>query len=231
MRPRISYLLGVGLVLLAASVGVGGPPPVRPGPYLHPKLKAKEIKIQKVALLPSIVTMTKQGVKGSEGMSTEEDQSSSQLSSRVSADLTSSGLSVQTPFTEADLKGNDELKYALADVQKKYDEVAPQIYRKPKDVRKGRFSLGDMVAVLNSKGDADALVITRSVGVKLTKGKGMLTGGLIGLAASKSASFTTYVVLVDAKNGDVLFLDEFLTSGIPKDKTFDKSFKKITAPK
>jgi hypothetical protein len=51
------------------------------------------------------------------------------------------------------------------------------------------------------------------------------------LAASKNASFTTHVVLVDAKNGDVLFLDAFLTSGIPKDKMFDKSFKKITAPK
>ena len=231
MRPRISYLLAVGLLLLAASVGAGKQTPVRPGPYLHPKLKAKEIKIQKVLVLPPIVTMTKQGVKGSEGMSKEEDEASSGLASRVSADLTSSGLSVEAPFTEEALKGNDELKYALADVQKKYDELAPKLYRKPKDVRKARFSLGDMVAVLNSKGNADALVIVRSEGVKLTKGKGMLTGGLIGLAAAKSATFTTDIVLVDAKNGDVLFLDGFVTSGIPKDKTFDKSFRKITAPK
>ena len=231
MRPRTRYLLAVGLLLLAASVGVGNQAPVRPGPYLHPKLKAKEVNIQKVVVLPSIVTMTKQGVRGAEGMSKEEDEAANGLDSRVSADLTSSGLAVEAPFTEGALKGNDELKYALADVQKKFDELAPKLYKKPKDVRKGRFSLGDMVAVLNSKGNADALVIIRSQGVKVTKGKGMLTGGLVGLAASKNATFTTDVVLVDAKNGDVLFLDGFITSGIPKDKTFDKSFRKITAPK
>ncbi|MDR3677136.1 MAG: hypothetical protein P4N24_16720 [Acidobacteriota bacterium] len=231
MRPRIVYLLAVGLLLLAALAVAGNQTPVRPGPYLHPKVKAKEIKIQKVVALPPIVSMTKQGVKGSEGMSKEEDEASVGFASRVSADLTSSGLSVEAPFTEEALKGNDELKYALADVQKKYDELAPKLYRKPKDVRKARFSLGDMVAVLNSKGTADALVIVRSQGVKMTKGKGMLTGGLIGLATTKNPTFTTYVVIVDAKNGDVLYLDEFLTSGIPKDKVFDKSFKKFVAPK
>ena len=232
MRPRITYLLVVGALLLTASMGTGAQTPVRPGPYLHPKLKAKEVKVRTVVVLPpAIVTMTKQGVKGSEGMGNEEDQATNDLSSLVASDLSKTGLSVESPFTEAALKDNNDLKYALADVQKKYDEVAPQLYRKPKDVKKGRFTLGDMVSVLNSKGNADALVIIRSEGVKLTKGKGMMTGGLIGLAASKKATFTTDVVVVDAKTGDVLYFDCFVSGGMPKDKLFEKSFKKITAPK
>lgn len=225
MRPRFCYLLAVVLLLFAATAQ--GAESV----FLHPKLKAKEVNVKALVVLPSMVTMTKQGVKGSEGMAKEEDATTDQLTSAVTADLKESGLSAEAPFTEAALNSNNELKYAVADVQKKFDEIAPQLYRKPKDVKKGRFTLGDMVAVLNSKGNTDALVIIRSAGVKITKGKGMLTGGLVGLAASKNATFTTHVVLVDAKTGDVLFLGIYITSGIPKDKAFEKSFKKILNPK
>ncbi len=153
------------------------------------------------------------------------------LASSVSAALTKSGLSVETPFTEEALKNNNELKYAVADVQRKFDEIAPQLYGKPKDVRKGRFSLGDMVAVLNSKGTADALVIIRSDAQKQTKGRSFMTGGLVGMALSGSATFVSRVVLVDAKNGDILFLGNYISSGIPKETLFEKSFRSISAAK
>jgi len=182
-------------------------------------------------VLPCIVQVTKQGVKGSEGMGKEGEDATTALASAVTGDLTRSGLTATTPFTEEALKDNNDLRYAVADVQRKYDEVAPQIYRKPKDIRKGRFTLGDMVAVLNSKGDADALVIVHADGVKQTKGKGALSGGLVGLAMSGGVYYTTRVVLVDAKSGDVLFMDNFVTNGIPKDKVFEKSFKRISEPK
>jgi len=115
----------------------------------------------------------------------------------------------------------------VADVQKRFDDIAPKLYKKPKDVRKGRFSLGDQVAVLNSKGAEDALVIVRSEGLKETKGKSFMTGGLVGMALSKNATFRTHVAVVDAKNGDILFLGEYISSGLPKDKLFEKSFKSL----
>jgi hypothetical protein len=223
MRPKISYLLVAGLLLLAA--------PAQGYEFLHPKLKAKEVNVRTVVVLPSIVKMTKQGVKGAEGMAKEEEEATSALASGVAAALTKSGLSVETPFTEEALNNNNELKYALADVQRKFDEIAPQLYRKPKDVRKGRFSLGDMVAVLNSKGSADALVIVRADAQKQTKGRSFMTGGLAGMAFSGSATFITHVVLVDAKNGDILFLGNYISRGIPKDKAFEKGFQSISAPK
>jgi hypothetical protein len=231
MRLKITFLLGIGLLLLAASAVAANQAPVRPGPFLNPKLKAKEVSIRKVVVLPCIVEVTKQGVKGQEGMAQQGEDATNALATAVAGDLAKSGLAVETPFTDEALKNNNDLKYAVSDVQRKYDEIAPQMYRKPKDIRKGRFSLTDMVAVLNSKGDADALVFVHSDGVKLTKGKGALSGGLVGLAMSGSTSYTTRVVLADAKNGDILFMDNFMTSGLPKDKVFVKSFQKLTKTK
>ena len=224
MIRRISYLLTAAHLIFSASVK---------GQYviLGPKLKSQEVKVHNLYVLPPIVNMTKQGVKGSEGMGKEEEDAAGTVGTSVSAALKATGLTAETPFTEDALKDNNDLKYAVADVQKKFDEIAPQLYKKPKDVRKGRFTLGDMVAALNSKGTADALVMVRSDGVKQTKGKAFMSGGLVGMATSGKATFTTRVALVDAKSGDILYLCTYITSGLPSDKAFDKSFKKIVAPK
>ena len=146
--------------------------------------------------------------------------------------MTNRGLKVESPFTEEALKDNDELKYAVADVQKRFDEIAGELYKKHKDIRKGRFTLGDSVAVLNTTGTAQALVILRSTGVQLTKGKAYMSGGLLGMAlGSKKPTYQSRVALVDAKNGDILFLGEYTTDGLPKDKTYDKSFQNIPVGK
>ena len=231
MNRKISWLLALGLLLLIASTSVGTQAPVRPVSYLHPRLKAKEVKVRTVLLLPPIVTETKQGVKGSEGMAKEEDDATNALAAQIANDLKEAALRLirHSPRRRSRIITNSSMPSPTC--KRSIDEIGPQINRKPKDVRKGRFTLGDMVAVLNSKGSADALVFVRSNGVKLTKGKGMMTGGLVGLAASGKPTFTTTVTVVDARSGDVLFLDGFITSGLPKDKVFDKSFKKITAPK
>ncbi|MBZ5671805.1 MAG: hypothetical protein LAO04_19020 [Acidobacteriia bacterium] len=223
MTRRISYMLVV-ILLISSALATAVE-------FLHPKLKGKEISIRNVVVLPPIVKMTKQGVKGAEGMAKEEEEAAGTIASGVTAGLTGSGLSVESPFTEEALRDNNELKYAVADVQRKFDEIAPQLYKKPKDIRKGRFSLGDMVAVLNSKGTADALVIIRSDGQKQTKGKAFMTGGLVGMATSGKATFISRVALVDAKNGDILYLANYITSGIPNNKAFDKSFRSLSAPK
>jgi hypothetical protein len=195
--------------------------------FIHPKLKSNEFLVKSVIVLPAMVEMSKQGVKGAEGMGAEADQASTDIGASVSAALNERGMEVANPFSEDALKENSDLKYALADVQRKFDEVAKQLYKKPKDVRKGRFTLGDSVAVLNTTGKADALVFIRSKGVKQTKGKGFMTGGVIGLATSGNATFVSWVALVDAKTGDILFLSDFLSSGLPKAKLYEKTLQKI----
>jgi hypothetical protein len=221
IRTMGSFLAGVLLLAVAA----------RAGDVVHPRLK-EELQIQSVTMLPPVVELAKAGVKGSEGMGKEAEQASAEFASGVSTALVNRGLKVESPFTEDALKNNDELKYAVADVQKRFDEIADQLYKKHKDIRKGRFSLGDSVALLNTTGTSQALVILRSSGVQLTKGKAFMSGGLLGMAiGSKQPMYQTRVALVDAKNGDILFLGEYQTNGLPKDKTYEKSFQNIPVAK
>jgi len=195
--------------------------------FIHPKLKAREVTIRSVMVLPAHVDMAKHGVKGTEGMGQEADEAAAQLVFEVSKALTNRGLSVEKPFTEDALKDNDELRTAMADVQQRFDEIERQLFKKEKDIRKGRFTLGDSVAILNAKGTTDALVIVRSTGNKETKGKAFMTGGLLGMAMSGDAMFRSRVALVDAKTGDILFMGDYISKGLPKDKTYEKSFKNI----
>ena len=60
-------------------------------------------------------------------------------------------------------------------MQRQFDEIAPKIFAKKNDIKQGRFTVGDGVAVLNSKGDLDALVLVRAVGSQETTGKAIMT--------------------------------------------------------
>lgn len=208
-------------------VGLAAAPYVVAKDYLHPKLKAKEVSIRKILLLPADVDIAKHGVKGTEGMGKESEEAEAAFARSAAAALTKIGFSVEAPFTEEALREHDELRYAVSDVQKKFDAIAPQLFKKRKDLTKGRFSIGDSVANLNTKGDADALLIVRALGSKQTKGKAFMTGGLAGMAMSGTPTLRSRVALVDCRSGDILFLADVLTRGLPKDKTFEKSFSKI----
>ena len=97
----------------------------------------------------------------------------------------------------------------MADLQARYDALLPKIAKKRKDVKKGRFSLGDEVLNLNLDKSADAIVFIRGQGQKLTKGKTaftLLVGGL-------PAYLQLTIGVVDAHTGEVLVFTNPLTRG------------------
>src|SRR5437879_13845635 len=105
--------------------------------------------------------------------------------------------------------GNTQRKYTVADTQTKFDELLPKVMKKRKDVKKGRFSLGDEVLNLNLDKSADAIVFIRGQGQKLTKGKTaftLLVGGL-------PAYLQLTIGVVDAHTGEVLVFTNPLTRG------------------
>ncbi len=210
--------------LLVTAVSQGGE-------YLHPKLKAKELRLKTIYLLPPDVEIAKHGVKGQEGMGKEAEEASASFAAAIASGLTSAGFSPVAPFTEEALKDQTELKYAVADVQRKFDQIAPQLYKKKKDVAKGRFTLGDSVATLNSAGKADALLILRAEGRKNTKGKGFMAGGVLGMALSGAVIYASKVAVVDARTGDIVFFGDYFGRGIPKDSKFADSFRKMAPRK
>jgi hypothetical protein len=227
MKKQLSVLFAVWILALVVPAGAFAQRDTE-HTYFHPKLQGKEIYVNRFVILPPTVQISKQGVKGQESMGEESEKATATFAIEVAAALTDRGGSVQTPFTEEALKASDKLRSALADVQRQFDEVATKVVAKKKDVKKGRFSVGDGVAILNTNGDADALVVVRAVGSQDTATKAFMRGGLIGMAMTHGkVQYRSRVALVDAKNGDILFLGDYTSWGSPGTKLLEKSFKKL----
>lgn len=116
---------------------------------------------------------------------------------------------VPSPYTKEALSQNEEVKYALADVQKLFDAILPQIAKKPKDIRKGRFTMGDEVAKFGA--GADAILFVRAFGQLSTGGKktfAILVGG-----PGAFDLYTVDTVMVDSKTGNVLYYARNFSTG------------------
>jgi hypothetical protein len=179
--------------------------------YLHPKISSKEITIRNVVILPPKVQIVRQSMKGPEGMAAESEA----LSVRVTQLLTEALAAKHVTAWSGVLAAGDSQKaYVIADIQSRYEALLPMISKKPKDVKKGRFTLGDEVLNLNLAKTADAIVFVRGEGQKLTKGKSAfsiltlslnlpymkLTIGIVDARTGEVLLFTTPVAVADVTN-------------------------------
>src|SRR5260370_13380314 len=199
MKPKFIFLA------LFVFVEVG---PIH-GQYVEPKISAKQIQIRKVVMLPAKVDIVRQSMKGPEGMAAESDLLSTRVSQLTSEALAAKHIAVLTGAMPGTSEGDAQQKYTVADIQARYDALLPKIAKKRKDVKKGRFSLGDEVLNLSLDKNADAIVFIRGQGQKLTKGKtafSLLVGGV-------PAYLRVTIGFVDARTGDVLVFTAPLTRG------------------
>jgi hypothetical protein len=221
----ISLLLLLSLLLLTQGSAKAQ--------YLHPKLANKQQVVRNVVILPSKVDIVKQGVKGSESMIEESEKISNAVNELVAVVLKKKIINViKTAFTNQTVENGPDQKYVLADIQGRYDALLPKLVKKPKDVKKGRFSLGDEILSLNVDKSADAIIFIRGQGTKLTKGK-QVFAILNPLSFSFPYVFIT-IGIVDARTGEVLAFAKPLALGdvIGKgakvlNKPITKSLKKI----
>ncbi|MBI3894818.1 MAG: hypothetical protein HY313_02695 [Acidobacteria bacterium] len=196
------------------------------GEYAHPKLKSKEKTVRSLVVLPVKAEVTKSGVKGAEPMMQESQELTVQLASAIAEALKGEGFDVlENAFSEEAINGNPELQGMLTEFQTRYDTLAPQLYKKPKDVTKGRFSLGDEVTDLKVSDSVEALIILRASAVETTKAKGFLSGGLGGLIRS-GRSTEYYLTVVDSHSGEILFFANG-TAGDDVKKGISKSLRKL----
>jgi hypothetical protein len=172
--------------------------------YEHPDLKSGKKIIKNIVVLPPSASLMKSGMKGNEPLVAESQALELGLSSIVRETLSAKGCNiVQDAFSPAALDQNPELKYALSDLQTRYDKMQVLLNKKPKDVRAGRYSLGDEVANFSPSSSADALVFVRAKGFVTTAGKKafiVLTG--MGVAYNHVA---LDISIVDAQSGAVLY--------------------------
>jgi hypothetical protein len=173
------------------------------GQFEHPDLKGGKTVVKRVMILPPNVKIVKSGVKGNEEMSEESRLIENALPSLITSVLQEHQCAVDDKALAADaLQKDPDLSYAVADLQKRFDEMFAQLAKKPKDVRKGRFTMGDEVAKLNPGGAIDAMVFVRGYGQVNTGGKVFLSA-LAGASAYNSSVY--HIVVVDARSGAVLY--------------------------
>lgn len=221
-----------GFIALAAALVCGLPAAAQ---FEHPDLKSGKKVVRTVLVLPPQVSVNKIGMKGGEGLIDESRQVETALPAMVNKALESKGLKpLEDPFSPAALENNSELKYAVADVQTQFDTLLEQVEKKPKDVRKARFSMGDVVTKLNPEGAADAVVFVRGRGTISTGGKKTFAI-LVGGPGAVDAIYLTLTV-VDGRTGAVLFhTRSFATGNFVKEpgklaKPILNSFKKFIGP-
>jgi hypothetical protein len=232
MRPKLLFL--VLFVVFAGLI-----PDTLRAQYLHPKVSGKEISIRSVVVLPARVEIVKQSMRGPEGMAAESDLLSVRVTQLIIEALAAKHViaftSLSTNAPDSSPNSSDDAvtqkKYLVSDFQSRYDALLPKIMKKPKDVKKARFSLGDEVLNLNLDKSTDAVIFVRGHGQRLTKGK---TAFSI-LTFSLDVPYLVLTIgIVDAHTGEVLvyanpvaIADATSENDKPLRKAIEKSLKKL----
>lgn len=199
-----------GLLLRELRLGLAGVfallifPGVLSAQYEHQDLKNGKKVIKKLLVLPPEANLVKSGMKGAEPLPAESHTMEIGLSAEVAQTLSEKGFTVlPDAFSEDVLAQHSDLKYEISDLQARYDKLRILIQKKPKDVRTGRFTLGDEVADLAPGADADALVFVRAEGVVPTTG---LKTFVVVTGMGFTRNYARLAIsIVDAQTGTVLY--------------------------
>jgi len=171
--------------------------------FEHPDLKSGKKRVHSLLFMPAQVSLIKVGMKGAEPMTEESRQTEVSLSSVIGNVLQQLGYKVdQDALAPAVLEKDSDLRYTVDDLQKKFDDELRRMAHKAKDVRKGRFTLGDEVTKLAAGEGVDALLFVRASGEVLTGNKKAF--GFLVMGQAVDVAEMQFGV-VDAKSGDVLY--------------------------
>lgn len=200
MRCKVDFLLALLFCGVATVAAYATTPSWS---YEHPRVLNGEFPIKNACMMPAEGKLSRVGMKGKEGMSKESDEWSTTIENLVEAHLKTAGVQL-VPATSAgsSTASDDEIRQIILQIEQKYSDIAAKLNRKPKDIAKSRFTLGDDVALLPCAAKSDVLVFVEGEGQVLTGGKkamGMLVGG-----PNSASEATLILTMVDAKTGEIV---------------------------
>jgi hypothetical protein len=171
--------------------------------FENPKITSGEFQIRNACMMPAEGKLSRVTMKGGQGMSTESDNWTTTLQNMVEAHLKTAGVQIQGANDPAANGASDEeIRQVILQLNQKYMDIANQLNRHPKDIKKSRFTLGDSAALLPCSAKADVLVFVEGEGQVTSGGKkamGMLVGG-----KSNVSEATLILTMADAKTGEIL---------------------------
>ncbi len=172
--------------------------------YEHQDLKSGKKVITNIVIMPPAASLVKSGMKGQEPLVEEAKTLEGGLSVELMEILSGKGFSVTQGAAAFDSPAeNPKLVYALSNLQARYDQVEVLLKKKPKDVRRGHFTLGDEVTNFTPAPNADALVFIRANGVVPTTGMKTFVV-LSGIGYTRNYA-RLGISVVDAQTGTILY--------------------------
>ncbi|MGA2907661.1 MAG: hypothetical protein ABSE36_08180 [Terracidiphilus sp.] len=167
--------------------------------------------IRTACLMPPEADLVKLGVKTSEKMPKESDDWSRALKVLVWTHLSADGIAIGSA-TDALSSGASypDIQQAIQQIQQKYDALSGTLYKKPKEIEKGAYTLDDQVAMLPCAANSDVLVFVQGAGAVPTPGRQAM-GALGGSILTEGA--VVYVTFADAKTGEIMAMIRFHNVG------------------
>jgi len=200
MRLGIRILAVMGLAAFLA----GSAYPATPSwSYEHRKITSGEFPIRTACMMPTEARLSRTTMKGGEGMAKESDDWTATLGNMVEAHLKTAGVEVlQATDAMASAASNDEIRQVILQLNQKYADIAAKLNKRPKDIGKSRYAIGDDAALLPCSAKSDVLVFVDGEGQVTSGGKkamGMIVGG------KGNVSYATLILtMADAKTGEIL---------------------------
>jgi hypothetical protein len=178
--------------------------------YVQRKVESQQFPVRSACFMPPAAGLTKLGMKSAERMVKESNDWADALQALVENHLKSDGISVDVatnPLTSG--ASDNEIQQVIEQIEQKYDSVFPLMDKKPGEIAKSAYTLGDQVAMLPCAANSDVLVFVRAGGTVTTEGRetfSVLVGGPI-----SGAVFI--VTFADAKTGEILGLIRLRRTG------------------
>jgi hypothetical protein len=154
-------------------------------------------------MMPPQGHLTKIGFKGAEGMTKESEAWAVALEALVESRLKSDGIAINSaanPLSSG--ASDDEIDRVISQVQEKIHTLLPLMIKKPGQIAKSAYTLGDQVGMLPCSENSDILVFVQGDGQVLTAGRATMTFAVGGVAEGA----TVFVTMADAKTGEIVGL-------------------------
>ncbi len=196
MKTRFAWMMILALLVAPAAKAI-----TPSWSYEAAKITNGSFPIRSACMMPATGKLTRIGMKGAEGMSKESEDWAAALESLVEAHLKTANVEMTPAMSVGTSSASaEEVQQAVLQVAEKYNGIAAQINRKPKEIGKGRYTLGDEVALLPCAAKADVIVFVAAEGQVTTGGKkamSLLVGGAIPYAS-------LVLTMADAKTGEIV---------------------------
>jgi len=170
-HPPISLSRALTLAFLACLCGTA---PALARQYMTPAFLAKTPRPMSLAVLPPHADFIKQQAVMTADMVKEAQALEDEAATALGAQLQSKGYTVRV-LTQKDVEETPGLKALATGLNGRYDEEWSKILRKPREVKKGRYSVGEDAVKVCSLLKVDGLVMSRVVAVGHTGGRQALT--------------------------------------------------------